>query len=137
MNVWTCSRLPRKNARATTPPHSTASRSPCAASGEGAGAVEFALSEICHGPIRLHPAPGRQARAPEAPDPQEYLAQFLSRREDRRAGPKRLREIHASEDHGRGRDEFRGRSDRPAEHEDRLPAAGAATRPGKDRARGG
>src|SRR5206468_1115717 len=110
---------------------------PIAASGEGAVAVEFGLSAKVHGPIRLHPAPRRQDRAPETADPQEHLAQFLSRREDRGARPERLREIHAAEDHGRGRDEFRGRSDRPAEHEDRLPAAGTATRPGKDRARGG
>src|SRR2546427_3990710 len=70
-------------------------------SGGCAGAGEFGLSAKVHGPIRLHPAPRRQARAAEAPDPQEHLAPFFFRREERWARPARLSEIHPAEEHCR------------------------------------
>ena len=90
-----------------------------------------------YGQVRLHDAPGQQDGAAAAHDPEEHLAQLLSRRQDRRAGPERLGQVHAAEDHGgRGRGDRR-RGDPHAGHPGRLPAAGAGARRGEDGARGG
>jgi hypothetical protein len=57
--------------------------------------------------------------------------ELLSRRQDRRAGPERLRQIDAAEDHGRRRQGHRRRGAAAARHQGRLPAAGAAARRAK------
>src|SRR5579864_2373485 len=72
-----------------------------------------------HVAICLHPAPRRQDRAAEAPDPEEHLAQLFPRREDRRARPERFGQVHAAQDHGRRGHELRRRGEAAAEHEHR------------------
>ena len=62
-----------------------------------------ALLQITHGPVRLHHEPRRQDRAAEAADPEGHLPVLLPGRQDRRAGPERLGQVDAAEDHGRHR----------------------------------
>ena len=88
-----------------------------------------------NGPVRLHHEPRRQDRAAEAPHPQGHLPLLLPGRQDRRARPERLGQVHAAEDHGRRRQGIRGRSHAHAGPEHRLPAAGAPAQPRAHRAR--
>ena len=81
-----------------------------------------------HGPVHLHHESRREDRAPEARDPPRHLAQLLPRRQDRRARPERLGQVHAAPDHGGRRQGVRGRGPAAARHQDRLPRAGAAAR---------
>ena len=74
---------------------------------------------------------------PEARDHQGHLAVVLPRRQDRPARPQRLGQIDRAADHGRRRHRLQRRGAPAAGHQDRLSAAGAAARSGKDRARGG
>src|SRR5882762_10037919 len=69
--------------------------------------VSFApLNSRLANAVRLHDAPGRQGGAAEAPDPEEYFAQFSSWRQDRHAGIERLGQDDAAQDHGRRRQEL-------------------------------
>ena len=81
-----------------------------------------------HGPVHLHHESRREDRAPEARDPPRHLAQLLPRRQDRRARPERLGQVHAAADHGGRRQGVRRRGPAAARHQDRLPRAGAAAR---------
>ena len=62
---------------------------------------------------------------------------FFPGRQDRRAGPERLRQVEPAAHHGGRGQGVRRRSGADAEHAHRLPAAGAAARPRQDRARDG
>ena len=94
------------------------------------------LSSTAHvDPIHLHDVqavarpPARQEGAGG------HLAELPAGRQDRRARPERLRQVHAAADHGRAGHRLpRRRPARPRRH--RGPArAGAAARPGQGRAR--
>ena len=86
-------------------------------------------------PIRLHhvqaepDAPAGQAGA------EGHLAQLHAGRQDRRAGPQRLRQVDAAADHGRRRHGVPRRGAARAGGHRRAARAGAAAGPGQGRAR--
>ena len=53
--------------------------------------------------LRLHDVPGRQVLRPRPAGAVEHLAVVPARREDRRAGTERRRQVDGPEDHGRAR----------------------------------
>ena len=55
------------------------------------------------GAVRLHDVPGRQVLRPGAPGARGHLALVPARREDRRAGTERRRQVDAAAHHGRPR----------------------------------
>ena len=85
--------------------------------------------------IHLHDARPPKGRAPLPRDPQGHPSRLLPRRQDRRPRRQRRGEVDAAAHHGRRGQRFPRRCAAAARHQDRLPAAGAAARPGQGRAR--
>ncbi|TLD46045.1 MAG: hypothetical protein FAZ92_01682 [Accumulibacter sp.] len=90
-----------------------------------------------HGSICIHDEPGGQDRPAQAPDHQGHLALLLPRCQDRPARPQRFGQVDGAAHHGWRRPRHHRRGDADARAEDRLPAAGAAARPGQDCPPGG
>ena len=85
--------------------------------------------------VRLHHEGARQDPRARPPGPARHLAVVPARRQDRRPGPQRRRQVDPAPHHGRARHPLQRRGLPGRGGVGRLPAAGAAARPGQGRPR--
>src|SRR5262249_33027936 len=86
-------------------------------------------------PVHLYDVESPEGGASQPRDSQGHLPLVLSRRENRRAGFKRRREIVAAQDHGRRRFRLHRGGPSGRRNPDRVSPPGADARPGQRRPR--